>query len=168
MKTVITPTGKTSMAKLAQRMTRNFCSGVCATMHNWEVVQVGNMDKGARLMIRKSVQSLGEPSGIVLSATLSVWMPVQQQQLFDLLQNEELRSRWDLLSHGGQMNQMVCIAKGQDCGGKISLLSANVSIRIVFFSTKKSTYIRVEVFNGKVDGCVCSVSKREKNSIFRT
>ncbi|KAK1392734.1 Homeobox-leucine zipper protein ANTHOCYANINLESS 2 [Heracleum sosnowskyi] len=124
---VITPTGKTSMAKLAQRMTRNFCAGVCATTHNWEVVQVGNVGKGARLMTRKSVHSLGEPSGIVLSATLSIWMPVQQQQLFDLLQNEELRSRWDLLSHGGQMHQMVCIAKGQDCGNKISLLSANAT-----------------------------------------
>ncbi|KAL8126110.1 hypothetical protein AgCh_013410 [Apium graveolens] len=124
---VITPTGKTSMAKLAQRMTRNFSAGVCATMHNWEVVQVGNVGKGARLMIRKSVQSLGEPSGIVLSAASSVWMPMQQQQLFDLLQNEELRSRWELLSHGDQMHQMVCIAKGQDSGNKISLLSANAS-----------------------------------------
>lgn len=140
MKTVITATGKTSMAKLAQRMTRNFCAGVCATMHNWEVVQAGNVGKGARLMMRKSVQSLGEPSGIVLSATLSVWMPVQQQQLFDLLQNEELRSRWDLLSHGGQMNQMVCIAKGQDSSNRISLLSANVSIRIVLSTKKKYLY----------------------------
>ncbi|WOG91331.1 hypothetical protein DCAR_0310579 [Daucus carota subsp. sativus] len=121
---VMAPTGRASMAKLAQRMTRNFCAGVCATVHNWEVVQVGNVGEGARLMMRKNVHSLGEPSGIVLSATLSVWMPVKQQQLFDLLQNEDMRSRWDLLSHGGPMQQMACIAKGQDFGNKISLLSA--------------------------------------------
>ena len=117
------------MAKLAQRMTRNFCAGVCATKHKWEVVQVGNMGEDARLMIRKGVNGPGEPSGIILSATLSVWIPVQQQQLFELLQNEELRSRWDLLSHGGQMQQMIRIPKGQDSGNRISLSCANVSSR---------------------------------------
>ncbi|KAL1813824.1 hypothetical protein DCAR_0626200 [Daucus carota subsp. sativus] len=124
---VITPNGKRSMAKLAQRMTRNFCAGVCATKHKWEVVQVGNMGEDARLMIRKGVNGPGEPSGIILSATLSVWIPVQQQQLFELLQNEELRSRWDLLSHGGQMQQMIRIPKGQDSGNRISLSCANAS-----------------------------------------
>ncbi|KAK1373187.1 hypothetical protein POM88_029380 [Heracleum sosnowskyi] len=94
-------------------------------MHYWEVFQVGNMGEDARLMIRKGVHGPGEPSSIILSATLSVWIPVQQQQLFDLLQNEELRSRWDLSSHGGQMQQMVHIAKGQDSGNRISLSFAN-------------------------------------------
>ncbi|KAL8120482.1 hypothetical protein AgCh_017597 [Apium graveolens] len=32
----------------------------------------------------------------------------------EFINNEELRSQWDLLSHGGQLQQMVCIAKGQD------------------------------------------------------
>ncbi|KAK1362516.1 hypothetical protein POM88_046990 [Heracleum sosnowskyi] len=77
---VITPTGKTSMEKLAQRMTRNFCAGVCATTHNWEVVQVGNVGKGERLMTRKSVHSLGEPSGIVLCATLSIMAAAKDVQ----------------------------------------------------------------------------------------
>ncbi|KAL8089634.1 hypothetical protein AgCh_039205 [Apium graveolens] len=94
-------------------------------MHKWEV-QVGNMGEDARLMIQRGVHGPGEPSGIILSATLSVCIPVQLQQLFDLLQNEELRSRWDLLSHGGQLQQMVCIAKGQDSGNRISLSCANV------------------------------------------
>lgn len=123
----ITPNGRRSIAKLAQRMTRNFCAGVCGTVHRWEVVRVENMGEGARLMIRKGVHNPGEPSGVVLSATMSVWMPVQQQKLFDLLQNEQLRSQWDVLSHGGPMQQMVRIAKGQDRGNSISLLRASAS-----------------------------------------
>lgn len=129
--TGITPNGRRSIAKLAQRMTRNFCAGVCGTVHKWEVVQVENMGEGARLMIRKGVHNPGEPSGVVLSATMSVWMPVQQQKLFDLLQNEQLRSLWDVLSHGGAMQQMVRIAKGQDRGNSISLLRASVSSHIL-------------------------------------
>ncbi|KAL8120486.1 hypothetical protein AgCh_017601 [Apium graveolens] len=125
---VITSNGKRSMAKLVQRMTPNFCAGVCATMHKWEVVQVGNMGEDARLMIRRGAHRPGEPSGIILSATMSVWIPIQPQQLFDLLQNDELRSRWDLLSHGGQLQQMVCIAKGQDSGNRISISCANVKL----------------------------------------
>ncbi|KAL8105573.1 hypothetical protein AgCh_029392 [Apium graveolens] len=46
----------------------------------------------------------------------------------EFINNEELRSRWDLVSHGGQLQQMVCIAKGQDSGNRISLSCANVKL----------------------------------------
>ncbi|KAK3039273.1 hypothetical protein RJ639_027977, partial [Escallonia herrerae] len=126
-KTAITVSGKRSVAKLAQRMTRNFCAGVCATYHKWELVQVGNIGEDARLMIRNGTNNPGEPQGVVLSATMSVWMPVTRQCLFDLLQDERLRSQWDVLSHGGPMQQMVCISKGQDRGNSISLLRSGAA-----------------------------------------
>ncbi|KAL3524247.1 hypothetical protein ACH5RR_017081 [Cinchona calisaya] len=123
---VISPTGRRSLAKLAQRMTRNFCAGVCSTVHKWEIVQVGNTDN-PRLMMRKSIGSPGEPPGVVLSATTSVWMPVSQQRLFDFLRNEHTRSQWDVLSHDGPMQQMLHIAKGQDLGNSISLLRSSAT-----------------------------------------
>ena len=115
------------MVRLANRMTRSYCAGVCATMHMWQLVQVGNMGEEARLMIRNSVDKSGEPSGLVLSATTSVWMPVSHQRLFDFLRDEQLRSEWDELSHGGPMQEMVNIALGQDRGNCVSLLRATVS-----------------------------------------
>ncbi|XP_057481341.1 homeobox-leucine zipper protein ANTHOCYANINLESS 2-like isoform X2 [Actinidia eriantha] len=118
----ITPTGRTSMVRLANRMTRSYCAGVCATVHMWQLVQVGNMGEEARLLIRNSVDKPGEPSGLVLSATTSVWMPVSHQRLFDFLRDEQLRSEWDELSHGGPMQEMVRIAPGQDRGNCVSLL----------------------------------------------
>ncbi|THG05495.1 hypothetical protein TEA_020378 [Camellia sinensis var. sinensis] len=120
----VTPTGRRNMVKLAQRMTRNFCAGVCATMHMWQLVQVGNVGEDARLMIRNSMDNPGEPPGLVLSATTSVWMPVSHQRLFDFLRNEQTRSQWDELSHGGPMQEMVRITTGQDCGNCVSLLRA--------------------------------------------
>ncbi|XP_027103840.1 homeobox-leucine zipper protein ANTHOCYANINLESS 2 isoform X3 [Coffea arabica] len=123
---VISPSGRRSIAKLAQRMTHNFCAGVCATVYKWEVVQVGNADE-AKLVMRKSMGNPGEPPGVVLSATSTVWMPVSEQRLFDFLRNEQTRSQWDVLSHDGAMQQMFHIAKGQDLGNSISLLRSSAT-----------------------------------------
>ncbi|KAK8718353.1 hypothetical protein V6N13_045589 [Hibiscus sabdariffa] len=124
--TAITASGKRSMLKLAQRMTDNFCAGVCtSTVHNWSKLDAGNVDEDVRVMTRKSVDDPGEPSGIVLSAATSVWLPVSPQRLFDFLRDERLRSEWDILSNDGPMQEMAHIAKGQDPGNCVSLLRAS-------------------------------------------
>ncbi|XP_059651469.1 homeobox-leucine zipper protein ANTHOCYANINLESS 2-like isoform X2 [Cornus florida] len=122
----ITAGGRRSMLKLAQRMTDNFCAGVCAsTVHKWNKLSASNVDEDVRVMTRKSVDDPGEPPGIVLSAATSVWLPVSPQRLFDFLRDERLRSEWDILSNGGPMQEMAHIAKGQDHGNCVSLLRAS-------------------------------------------
>ncbi|CAL0318335.1 unnamed protein product [Lupinus luteus] len=122
----ITAGGRRSMLKLAQRMTNNFCAGVCAsTVHKWNKLNPGNVDEDVRVMTRKSVDDPGEPPGVVLSAATSVWLPVSSQRLFDFLRDERLRSEWDILSNGGPMQEMAHIAKGQDHGNCVSLLRAS-------------------------------------------
>nr|XP_023879166.1 homeobox-leucine zipper protein ANTHOCYANINLESS 2 [Quercus suber]POE77152.1 homeobox-leucine zipper protein anthocyaninless 2 [Quercus suber] len=122
----ITAGGRRSMLKLAQRMTDNFCAGVCAsTVHKWNKLNAGNVDEDVRVMTRQSVDDPGEPPGIVLSAATSVWLPVSPQRLFDFLRDERLRSEWDILSNGGPMQEMAHIAKGQDHGNCVSLLRAS-------------------------------------------
>ncbi|XP_057435541.1 homeobox-leucine zipper protein ANTHOCYANINLESS 2-like [Lotus japonicus] len=122
--------GRRSMLKLAQRMTNNFCAGVCAsTVHQWNKLNnTSNNNAGAeevRVMTRKSVDDPGEPPGIVLSAATSVWLPVAPQRVFDFLRDERLRSEWDILSNGGPMQEMAHIAKGQDHANCVSLLRAS-------------------------------------------
>ncbi|XP_049400404.1 homeobox-leucine zipper protein ANTHOCYANINLESS 2-like [Solanum stenotomum] len=127
--TALTPSGRRSMLKLAQRMTNNFCSGVCASsIHKWNKLNcVGNnVEDYVRVLTRKSVDDPGEPPGIVVNAATSVWLPVSPQRLFDFLRDEQLRSEWDILSNGGPMQEMAHIAKGQDHGNCVSLLRANV------------------------------------------
>ncbi|XP_019452814.1 PREDICTED: homeobox-leucine zipper protein ANTHOCYANINLESS 2-like isoform X1 [Lupinus angustifolius] len=124
--TALSQAGRRSMLKLAQRMTSNFCSGVCASSaRKWESLPVGTLGDDMRVMTRKNVDDPGEPPGIVLSAATSVWMPVSQQRLFNFLRNEQLRSEWDILSNGGPMQEMVHIAKGQGHGNCVSLLRAS-------------------------------------------
>ncbi|CAM8925095.1 unnamed protein product [Rhodiola kirilowii] len=122
----ITASGRKSMLKLAQRLTNNFCAGVCAsTVHKWNKLSSGNVGEDIRVMTRQSVNDPGEPPGIVLSAATSVWLPVPHQRIFDFLRNESLRSEWDILSNGGPMQEMARIAKGQDHGNCVSLMRAS-------------------------------------------
>lgn len=122
----ITASGRRSMVKLAQRMTSNFCAGVCAsTVHKWNKLRTQNVSEDVRIMTRKSEEDPGEPPGIVLSAATSVWLPAPPQRVFDFLRNEHLRSEWDILSNGGPMQEMAHIAKGHDNSNCVSLLRAN-------------------------------------------
>ncbi|KAF8051731.1 hypothetical protein N665_1672s0008 [Sinapis alba] len=119
----ISSIGKKSMLKLAQRMTENFCRGVCASSsQKWSKLDIGNIDEDVRIMTRKNVDDSGEPPGILLSAATSVWVPVTPRRLFDFLRDELLRSEWDILSNGGPMQEMANIFKGQDHSNSVSLL----------------------------------------------
>uniref|UniRef100_A0A1D1XY19 Homeobox-leucine zipper protein ANTHOCYANINLESS 2 n=1 Tax=Anthurium amnicola TaxID=1678845 RepID=A0A1D1XY19_9ARAE len=125
--TVISAMGRRSMVKLAQRMTGNFCSGVCASSaHRWTRLDMcGAVGEDVRVMTRNSEADPGEPPGVVLSAATSVWLPVPPRRLFDFLRDASLRSEWDILSNGAPMQEVAHIAKGQDQGNAVSLLRAS-------------------------------------------
>ncbi|THU55100.1 hypothetical protein C4D60_Mb11t03010 [Musa balbisiana] len=125
----ITPSGRRSMLKLAQRMTDNFCAGVCASSaREWSKLGAAiNIGEDVRVMTRQSVADPGVPPGVVLSAATSVWLPASPQRLFDFLRNEQLRSQWDILSNGGPMQEIAHIAKGQNTGNAVSLLRASAA-----------------------------------------
>ncbi|KAH7557598.1 hypothetical protein JRO89_XS11G0187900 [Xanthoceras sorbifolium] len=122
----VTPDGRKSLLKLAERMMFNFFSGVCASSaRKWDKLHVGNVGEDVRVLTHKNMRDPGEPSGIVLCAATSVWIPVTKQRLFDFMRNDEMRTQWDILSTNGQMQGIVKIDK--DPGNCISILRANVT-----------------------------------------
>ncbi|TKW34229.1 hypothetical protein SEVIR_2G292200v4 [Setaria viridis] len=139
----ITPVGRRSMLKLAQRMTDNFCAGVCASAaQKWRRLDewrgegggaagngaAGEGEKKVRMMARQSVGAPGEPPGVVLSATTSVRLPsTPPQRVFDYLRDEQRRGEWDILANGEAMQEMDHIAKGQHHGNAVSLLRPNAT-----------------------------------------
>ncbi|KAG8050488.1 hypothetical protein GUJ93_ZPchr0009g691 [Zizania palustris] len=136
----ITPVGRRSMLKLAQRMTDNFCAGVCASaaqkwrrLEEWRGGGGGEGSSGdgedkVRMMARHSVGAPGEPPGVVLSATTSVRLPgTLPQRVFDYLRDEQRRGDWDILANGEAMQEMDHIAKGQHHGNAVSLLRPNAT-----------------------------------------
>ncbi|XP_060197329.1 homeobox-leucine zipper protein ANTHOCYANINLESS 2-like [Lycium barbarum] len=116
--------GQKSIGKLVQRMTRSFCAGVCATIHKWETIQRAN-GEDAKLMMRKNIGDPGEPIGVVLSATKTIWLPMKQHLLFEFFMNEQTRSQWDVVPSSGPMQQMVHVFKGQNLDSSISLFHVN-------------------------------------------
>ncbi|KAL5080982.1 hypothetical protein RYX36_009403 [Vicia faba] len=120
--TAISPAGKKSTLKLAQRMSDYFLSGICpSSACKWDVLHMGNMgDHDMKIMSRKHMDGPGEC--IVLSASTSVWMPVSRQRVFDFLIETRMRGEWDALSNSGTTQEMVHIAKGQALGNSVSIL----------------------------------------------
>nr|XP_043623434.1 homeobox-leucine zipper protein MERISTEM L1-like [Erigeron canadensis]XP_043623435.1 homeobox-leucine zipper protein MERISTEM L1-like [Erigeron canadensis]XP_043623436.1 homeobox-leucine zipper protein MERISTEM L1-like [Erigeron canadensis] len=122
---ITSPEGRKSMLKLAERMVLSFCSGVGAsTAHTWTTLSGSGADD-VRVMTRKSMDDPGRPPGIVLSAATSFWIPVEPKRVFDFLRDEHSRSKWDILSNGGLVQEMAHIANGRDPGNCVSLLRVN-------------------------------------------
>ncbi|MCE2056101.1 hypothetical protein HAX54_044049 [Datura stramonium] len=117
---------KRGIGMLAQRMTRNFCAGVCATTHKWKPIQLAN-GEDAKLMTRENNSVYGEPVGVVLSATKTIWVPMKHQYLFEFFMNDEMRNQWDVLSNGGPMQHLVNIFKDQNINNRISLYGDDIS-----------------------------------------
>ncbi|XP_026392533.1 homeobox-leucine zipper protein ROC2-like isoform X2 [Papaver somniferum] len=114
--------GRKSMLKLSERMVMSFCSGVSAsTTHTWTTLS-GSGAEDVRVMTRKSVDDPGRPPGIVLNAATSFWLPVPPKRIFDFLRDENSRKEWDILSNGGDVQEMAHIANGRDPGNCVSLL----------------------------------------------
>ncbi|KAG5600233.1 hypothetical protein H5410_031603 [Solanum commersonii] len=63
--------GERGIRMLAQRMTHNFCVGVCATAHYWEIIQLAN-EENSKLMMRTNISNLGKSIGVVLSSTKTI------------------------------------------------------------------------------------------------
>ncbi|XP_004309219.1 PREDICTED: homeobox-leucine zipper protein ANTHOCYANINLESS 2-like [Fragaria vesca subsp. vesca] len=115
---------KKSMLRLAQRMMQSFCSGVCGSLvHQWDKLCIDNVSDNVRVMVRQSLE-VGEPSGFVLSAATSVWMPVSRSRLFDFLRNWQLRGQWDILVGCRPLQAMVQIDKDHEGGNSVSLFNA--------------------------------------------
>ncbi|PUZ50027.1 hypothetical protein GQ55_6G026600 [Panicum hallii var. hallii] len=117
--------GRRSMLRLAERMVASFCGGVTAsTTHQWTTLS-GSGPEDVRVMTRKSVDDPGRPPGIILNAATSFWLPVPPARVFSFLRDDATRSEWDILSNGGDVQEMAHIANGRDHGNAVSLLRVN-------------------------------------------
>jgi homeobox-leucine zipper protein len=90
--TAVTPEGKRSMMKLSQRMVSSFCASLSASqLHRWTTLS-GPSDVGVRVTVHRSTDP-GQPSGVVLSAATSIWLPVPCDRVFAFVRDEHTRSQ---------------------------------------------------------------------------
>nr|CAB3447983.1 unnamed protein product [Digitaria exilis] len=118
----VTPEGKRSMMKLSQRMVSSFSASLSASqVHRWMTLSGPNNDVGVRVMVQRSTDP-GQPSGVVLSAATSIWLPVPCDRVFAFVRDENTRSQWDVLSHGNPVQEVSRVPNGSHPGNCISLL----------------------------------------------
>ncbi|CDP11792.1 unnamed protein product [Coffea canephora] len=119
---LISPEGRKNILRLSERMVLRFCAGVTSsTAHAWLNLSESGNDQ-IRIMTKRRENDLGEPSGIVLSATTSFWLPVSHKFVFDFLRDESTRTQWDILFNCEDIIEIVHISNGNEVGNCISLL----------------------------------------------
>jgi homeobox-leucine zipper protein len=80
------------MMKLSQRMVSSFCASLSSSqLHRWTMLS-GPNDVGVRVMVHRSTDP-GQPSGVVLSAATSIWLPVPCDRVFAFVRDENTRSQ---------------------------------------------------------------------------
>nr|XP_043613752.1 homeobox-leucine zipper protein HDG11-like [Erigeron canadensis] len=117
------PEGKRSMMKLSQRMVTNFCSSINPSNGNQWTSHSGMNEFEVRATLHKSTDP-GQPNGMVLSASTTIWLPVSPQNVFDFLRDSRTRPQWDVLSNQNPVQEVAHISNGSHPGNCISVLRA--------------------------------------------
>lgn len=123
---ITSPEARTNMMKLAQRMIRTFCVNISTSSgQSWTALS-DSLDDTVRITTRKNKEP-GQPSGVILSAVSTTWLPYPHYHVFNLLRDERRRSQLEVLSNGNCLEEIAHIANGDDPGNCISLLRVKVA-----------------------------------------
>uniref|UniRef100_A0A0D9XMU9 Homeobox domain-containing protein n=1 Tax=Leersia perrieri TaxID=77586 RepID=A0A0D9XMU9_9ORYZ len=121
-----TPEARTNMMKLSQRMITTFCANISASgSQSWTALSDSTEDT-IRVATRKNTEP-GQPSGVILTAVSTSWLPFSHQQVFELLADEQQRCQLEILSNGGSLHEVAHIANGSHPRNCISLLRINAA-----------------------------------------
>nr|A2ZAI7.2 RecName: Full=Homeobox-leucine zipper protein ROC3; AltName: Full=GLABR 2-like homeobox protein 3; AltName: Full=HD-ZIP protein ROC3; AltName: Full=Homeodomain transcription factor ROC3; AltName: Full=Protein RICE OUTERMOST CELL-SPECIFIC 3 [Oryza sativa Indica Group] len=121
-----TPEARTNMMKLSQRMITTFCANISASgTQSWTALSDSTQDT-IRVTTRKNTEP-GQPSGVILTAVSTSWLPFTHQQVFELLADEQQRCQLEILSNGGSLHEVAHIANGSHPRNCISLLRINAA-----------------------------------------
>ncbi|KAL0362796.1 UNVERIFIED_CONTAM: Homeobox-leucine zipper protein HDG2 [Sesamum calycinum] len=127
---------RTGLLKLAQRMVRQFNSNICSNAESvWRPLPVPGAEE---ILIKTSFNQDDPhiPRGVAVTIATSVWLPVKQNDVFCFLQTGYNRNKWDVLSHGLEIQDVIRMssARNSDC---VSVISVEASA-----SRREITYLQ--------------------------
>ncbi|KAG8084282.1 hypothetical protein GUJ93_ZPchr0010g11064 [Zizania palustris] len=121
-----TPEARSNMIKLSQRMITAFCANISASGSQSWTALLDSTEDTIRVTTRKNTEP-GQPSGVILTAVSTTWLPFSHHQVFELLADEQQRCQLDILSNGGSLHEVAHIANGSHPRNCISLLRINAA-----------------------------------------
>ncbi|KAL3631569.1 hypothetical protein CASFOL_024553 [Castilleja foliolosa] len=113
--------GRKSTLKLAERLVTSFCRGVNASIANTWSTLTGDYSEIIKVMSRKNVDDPTMPLGIQLSMATSFWLPVPPQTAFEYLLDHHNRNEWDMLSNGGEFQEVMQFVSGNEVGNRVTV-----------------------------------------------
>uniref|UniRef100_A0A0D9V6M4 Homeobox domain-containing protein n=1 Tax=Leersia perrieri TaxID=77586 RepID=A0A0D9V6M4_9ORYZ len=120
--------GRKNLMKLADDLLVSFAGSVApvgAAGGMWTVLTGAGMEDDIRVAYRCITEGTStNTTNAVLSACASLRVPLPMSQVFELLRNLTLRSKWDVLVHGSTVKEEVTIAKGAGSDDAVTILHA--------------------------------------------
>ncbi|KAJ4901445.1 Homeobox-leucine zipper protein HDG5 [Raphanus sativus] len=118
--------GRRNMMRLSQRMLKTFCVNISTSNgQSWTALSETTKDT-VRITTRKACEP-GQPTGVVLAAVSTTWLPFSHVKVFDLLRHQHHHSLLEVLFNGSSPHEVAHIANGSQPGNCISLLRISVS-----------------------------------------
>ncbi|KAK8676516.1 hypothetical protein V6N13_142090 [Hibiscus sabdariffa] len=120
------PEARKNLMRLAQRMIRTFCVNISSSSGQLWTAIPDSSDDTVRITTR-IVTEPGQPTGLILCAVCTTWLPFPHHQVFDLLRDERHRTQLEVLSNGNALHEVAHIANGAHPGNCISLFRIDVA-----------------------------------------
>lgn len=109
------------MITLACRVVKSYCS-IFSFLGTAEFRQSSEMtDSGVHIVARKNTFP-GQPTGIIISAASSFWVPAPHERVLKYLNDHIMRSQWDVLCFGNPVREIMHIPTGSHSANRISVL----------------------------------------------
>ncbi|GMP25578.1 hypothetical protein CsSME_00002377 [Camellia sinensis var. sinensis] len=106
---------------LSQRMVKNFWK-MLSMSGKLDFPQLSELNNsGIRVSVRQN-NEIGQPSGMIVSAASSLWLPLSSETLFNFFTDEKTRHQWDVLSNGNPVNEIAHVSYGTHPGNCISII----------------------------------------------
>ncbi|KAL2496159.1 Homeobox-leucine zipper protein PROTODERMAL FACTOR 2 [Forsythia ovata] len=110
-----------SLLNLAERMVRGFNANICSNQENaWRPLPIA----GAQDILIKTSLNIdhpGIPCGVSVTIATSLHLHVQQNDVFDFLRCEQNRNKWDILSYGLAIRDIIRISSARNSTDCVSV-----------------------------------------------
>ncbi|KAL1834317.1 hypothetical protein ACET3Z_003968 [Daucus carota] len=127
VKVMLTPEGRKSVLKLSKRMMLSYCNSFGVSAAHTCNTLCGDGATKAKIMAKKNTDDPGMPYGTIVSVASSFWIQFSPEKVFDFLNDETSRNKWDMIASTGQVYEIMHISNGCDPSSCISLLNLHNS-----------------------------------------
>ncbi|CAA3030029.1 homeobox-leucine zipper PROTODERMAL FACTOR 2-like [Olea europaea subsp. europaea] len=115
-------TSGNSLLNLAERMVRSFNANICSNQENkWRQVPI-EVAQDTLIKTSLNIDKPGVPCGVSVTIATSLHLHVRQSDVFHFFRCEQNRNKWDILSYGLTIRDIICISSARNSTDCISVV----------------------------------------------